>query len=91
MNSLAKVIEEMRTSVNDIKLKYNHLEGHVIKEIRGELEVSKELELEEGASKPCNFVHNTDTKNHHEVGIAQEAPLYWRARCGWAFGVTRFI
>ena len=77
----------MRSSINDIKTKYTHLEDHVLKEIRDELEATNDLE--EGAFKPSSFVQSTDANIYHTVRIAQEAPLYWKALCGWKFGVAR--
>ena len=88
VNSLATVIEELRTSVAELKAKHTNIEDHVIRELKDELAAKDDLQ--DGIHKASKFVINTDSKIFHKVRMALDAPIFWRARCGWKFGVSVF-
>ena len=89
VNSLACVIEELRTSVAELKAKHVNIEEHVIRELKDELAAKDDLQ--DGIHKASKFVVNTESKIFHKVRMALGAPVFWKARCGWKFGTTRFM
>ena len=73
--------------MSDLRDKYTNMEDHVLAALKDELETKRDLEDGHGKN---NFVMNTQTLVHHKVRVAQEAPLFWRARRGWKCGVALF-
>ena len=90
VNSLARVIEDLKESLDVLKSKHKNLEDHVIKEIKDEL--TTKADLEDSVRKPNDYVENTETGIYHKTraNTIGDVPILWKARCGWKFGATFF-
>ena len=90
VNSLSKVIEDLKESLDMLKSKHTNLEEHVIKEIRDEIKTK--ADLEDSVTKPNDYVKNTETGIFHKTRASTigDVPILWKARCGWKFGSTFF-
>ena len=60
----------------------------MIRELKDEIACKDDLN--EGILKASKYVFNTDSKIFHKVRMALDAPVFWKARCGWKFGVSVF-
>ena len=85
--TLSDVIAELRTSLGVLSERFSEMKTYVLDELRGEVKVADATAAETKAGE--DFVVNSKTGVHHRVQLRVGEPVFWSARCSWAFGCTR--
>ena len=63
------------------------MKARALDELRDELKIADATAADTKAEE--DFVVNSKTGVYHRVQLRSGEPMFWSARCSWAFGCTR--